>query len=109
MSKSMTMTKADSLFTIAKFLDVHGDILLWDDRKDWGYFSYTNRRKGDPAIGYGTGKHLSPFHHWQLGFLLKVLAQALGYISIMKALNDDDILDEIESTIDEALKQLPAN
>ncbi len=39
---------------IATLVDGVGSLLVQDDIKDFDYFSYYNRQKGDPHIGFGT-------------------------------------------------------
>ncbi|MEM4322709.1 MAG: hypothetical protein QXO37_02495 [Candidatus Nitrosocaldaceae archaeon] len=98
----MSQIRADSYFKLAQLLDIASDLMLWDDRKDWGYFSYYNREKGDPKIGYGKGYHPSPFHHWQVGLILKAVSEVLGYASIYEAMKNDDELEYIRATINKA-------
>jgi len=84
------MNDPNPLYTIARFLDVNGKILILDDEADFGFFSYSDREKGNPKIGYGTGNHPSPAHHWQAGLLLRGIAHALGMFAVAQEMNKDD-------------------
>jgi len=63
----MSQENQDREMAIATLVDGVGSFLVQDNMKDFGYFSYYNRPKGDPHIGFGTGRHASPIHHWQVG------------------------------------------
>ena len=67
-----------------------GSALIKDDIKDLGWFSYKHRQAGDPHIGWGTGRHDSPIHHWQHGSWLVFLGQVLGALGAVEEITKPD-------------------
>lgn len=77
---NLSLSQCETLYAL-------GEALIYDDRHDLGYFSYTNRKNhyynGKPAPN-----HRSIFHHWQLGAILIVLSQIGGLAALARG--DDD-------------------
>lgn len=69
--------------TVTKLMYDVGSALLQDDAQDLGYFSYRNRRN-HRYHGKSSPSHESPWHHWQIGVLLMLGAQALTLSSLVK-------------------------
>lgn len=82
---NLSLAQCETLYAL-------GEALIYDDRHDLGYFSYTNRNNH-----YYNGKrapnHRSPFHHWMLGAALIVLSQIGGLITLTRE-DDEEYQDE---------------
>ena len=73
-----------------------GEMMLYDDIDDLGYFTYKGR-KNHYYHGVHSPDHNSPFHHWQWSAWLMLAGHLLSYVDIAKALQEDDDEDEDET------------
>lgn len=99
----MPMTKPDISMDLIKFFHDLGTLLIIDDIKDVGKFSFDG--------------HPSPFHHWQLGYVMKELClyagQAMSWIKAWEEAGremQEDFLTELSQmnkTIDENIQNFP--
>ena len=102
----MSEETQDREMAIATIIDGVGSLLIHDGTNDCGYFSYYNRQKGDPHTGYGTGRHASPFHNWQIGLGFKIAGYFMGLMSALKSLNSESVHENMgifTSIVDQAL------
>jgi len=73
------MIKADDSLT--RLMYTLGENLIKDDRADLGYGSYYGR-SGHRYHGVSSPNHSSPFHHYQVGTVLCLLAQMLRLTNV---------------------------
>ena len=82
---------------LAKALYNFGHSLIQDDKADLGYFSYYGRKN---HVYHGENKphHPSPFHHYQIGTVLCMLAQFMSIGALAQDVYDtpNDKEDSIE-------------
>lgn len=81
---------------IAKILYNLGESMIHDDRGDLGWVTYRNRKTHHYG-GHLAPNHSSPFHHWQAGTLLCLVAQAMALIST--AQEAQTVLQEIQAAL----------
>lgn len=87
----------NQLYALSAVLHDISEKMVWDDMHDVGYFSYAGRAKGNPHIGWGTGNHASPIHHWQIGGVTMTIAKLLGALAVAKQMAEED--DENEEVL----------
>lgn len=70
-----------SLYKFARGLYNTGELLLYDDKHDIGYFTYYNR----PHVYHGKLEkdHPSPLHHWPVGVIFMFAGQMLGIVDTL--------------------------
>lgn len=73
------MLRADD--TLTNLMYTLGENLIKDDRGDLGYFNYSGR-SSHIYHGHRSPNHPSPFHHYQAGTILCVLAQFLRLTNV---------------------------
>lgn len=78
----------NQLYAIATVLNDVSEKLAWDDMYDTGWYTYYDRPKGNPHIGWGKGVHESPLHHWQIAGFGMAISKLLGVLAVSKQMMD---------------------
>lgn len=87
---SLENVDGNQLYAISAVLHDISEKMIEDDKYDVGYFEYYGRSKGNPHIGWGTGNHESPIHHWQIGGMTLALAKLLGVLAVAKQMSESE-------------------
>jgi hypothetical protein len=80
---------------LAKAVYNLGHSLIHDDSGDLGYMSYYGR-KNHTYHGKSSPNHPSPFHHWQIGTLLCMVAQFMSIGALAQDVYDTPSDESIE-------------
>ena len=88
---------------MAKKVHDLGYMMILDDKDDVGWFSYSHRPyhtyRGKPSP-----KHPSPWHHWQLGGFMMVVAEIAGILEMAREMQQEWNYEEPEEQVEELNK-----
>lgn len=81
------------LLELVDSMSLFGEALIRDDKGDLGYFDYRNRRR-HTYHGKNAPHHPSPFHHYQVGTILSLIAYCLAPIAMAIDIKEELVGDE---------------
>jgi hypothetical protein len=76
-----TIEQAEAIYNL-------GEMLIRDDAQDIFYTTYKHRT-GHRYHGKKNKTHESPYHHYQLGFILALIGQVGGVLAQAEAMKND--------------------